>query len=141
MYYVFYIIRDRHYILIYILIQGNKKIIFFCQGRTRGGGNFVFSLLLEIRPSNINTNISILIKEIQTKYFLARGVPEGTKFIFSLLSEKGRLILNTKNFHINQRNSKQILFCKGRPRGGEFQFSLLLEIGPSNLNINISILI
>ena len=144
-----------------------------------GGAKFLFSLLLEIRRSNLNTKISISIKEIQKKYFLP-GASQGggTKSLFSLLLEIGRPNLNTKisisikeikkkkncqgrprgggkififviirdrtfklryqYFHIYLRSSKKIFFAWG---GGKFLFSLLLEIGPSNLNINISILI
>ena len=59
---------------------------------------FPFSLLLEIRPSNLNTKISIYIKEIKKNIFLARGVQggEGKNILFSLLLEIGRSNLNTK---------------------------------------------
>ena len=49
-----------------------------------GGAKFLFSLLLEIRRSNLNTKISISIKEIQKKIFFARGIPGGATFLFSL---------------------------------------------------------
>ena len=65
-----------------------------------------------IGPSNLNTNISVLMKEIQRNIF-ARGVPGGwvwAIFIFSLILEIGP-------FHINQKNSK-IFFAVGAQGGG-----------------------
>jgi hypothetical protein len=52
---------------------------------SQGGGQiFVFSSLLEMKPPQININISILIKEIQKNFFFARGVPRGggSKILF-----------------------------------------------------------
>ena len=50
---------------------------------------FLFSSLLEIRPSNINNNIYIFIKEIQKKIFLPRGAPGGGEIsIFFIISDR-----------------------------------------------------
>ena len=56
---------------------------------------------LWIGPSKIINNVSILIKEIQNKYFFARG--RGVTFFFSLLSEID-FKHKYQHFHINQRN-------------------------------------
>jgi len=58
--FIFVIIRDRTFKLRYqyfhIYLRSSKKIFF-----AWGGGKFLFSLLLEIGPSNLNIKISILI--------------------------------------------------------------------------------
>ena len=47
------------YIDFRVFIQGNRKKIFFCQGRIQGEGKHFIFLLLEIGRSNLNTKISI----------------------------------------------------------------------------------
>ena len=68
-------------------------------GGPGGGAKLLFSLLLEIGRSNLNTKISILIKEIHKKYLLPRASQGGgAKFVFSLLLEIGPSNLNINIF-------------------------------------------
>ena len=65
--YIFSIIKDRtfkHKYQYLRIIQRNSMKI-FCQGRPRGrGAIFIFSLFLEIGPTNINFNIFIYIRDM-----------------------------------------------------------------------------
>ena len=65
--------------------QRNSKKYFFARGDPGGGAKFPFSLL-ETGRSNLNTKISINIKEIQKDIFWpgASKGGEGAKFLFSL---------------------------------------------------------
>ena len=90
----------------YVFIPGNRKNIFFIRG-----GNFFLSLLLQIRPSNINLNISMLIREI-------KGVPRGGGQTFSFLyyqrQDVQTLILK---FPYKTKKFKKLFFAMGVPRG------------------------
>ena len=117
------------YIYIYILILWTKTKI--AKGVPEGGwAKFWLFLLLEIRPSSINTNIFILIKEIQQKF---RGVPGWATFFSCFIIRDGTITLY-QYFHINQINSNKY-FLQGRPRveeGAKFLFSLLLLLEKKN---------
>ena len=86
-------------------------------GASPGGGKFRFSLLLEIGPSNLNINISILTKKIQKKFFY-QGRPRGVGaiFLFSLLSN-----IDINIFILIKKIKKNIFFSKGVP-GGRGQY-------------------
>ena len=109
-------------------IQGNRKE-YFLSGAYQGGGAggiFFISLLLEIRPSNININTSILIREIQKNIFFARGVPMGVgaRIVFSLLLEIGRSNLYISIF---SKKFKKYFFCQGRARGRRGNIFLIIR--------------
>ena len=70
-------------------------------GVSQGGGglaNVVFSLLLEIGRSNLNTKVYILIKEISTNIFCQVEQNFLTTFLFSLLLKIGPSNTNTNIF-------------------------------------------
>jgi len=74
----------------------------------------------------------------RAKFPLVRG--GGKISIFFIIRDRAFKI-KYQYFHINQRNSIFFLPGSSQGGGGNISISLLLEIGPSNIDINIFILI
>ena len=81
-----------------------------------GGAKLLFSLLLEIRPSNINLKYFMLIKEIQKNIF-CQGRPRGEGNLFIFILRDRTFKLKNQYFHINESSSKKRRKTIARRRG------------------------